>query len=100
MRFLLGITEAGFFPGAILYLSLWFPARQRAMAISVFMAAAPLSTAVGSPISGALMEQPAFFAVAHGQWLFILEVLPAIALGFLALKVLTDRPEQAKWLDA
>jgi ACS family tartrate transporter-like MFS transporter len=98
MRLLLGITEAGFFPGAILYLSLWFPARQRALAIAAFMAAAPLSTAVGSPISGALMELPTILGVANWQWLFILEGLPAIVLGFLTLKVLTDRPDQAQWL--
>ena len=90
MRFLLGVAEAGFFPGTVLYLSLWFPARQRAAAIAVFMAAAPLSTAVGSPISGALMELPPLLGLANWQWLFILEGLPAILLGFLALKVLTD----------
>lgn len=99
MRFLLGVTEAGFFPGTLLYLSLWFPARQRAVAIAAFMAAAPLSTAVGSPISGALMELPRLLGLANWQWLFILEGLPAVLLGFLTLKVLTDRPEQATWLD-
>ncbi len=98
MRFLLGITEAGFFPGTLLYLSLWFPARQRALAIAAFMAAAPLSQAVGSPISGALMELPRSFGLANWQWLFVLEGLPAVLLGFLTLKVLTDRPEQAAWL--
>lgn len=98
LRFLLGVTEAGFFPGTLLYLSLWFPARQRAAAIAAFMAAAPLSTAVGSPISGALMELPAFFGLANWQWLFLLEGLPAVLLGFLTLRVLTDRPEQATWL--
>lgn len=99
LRFLLGITEAGFFPGTLLYLSLWFPARQRALAIAAFMAAAPLSQAVGSPISGALMEMPPVFGLANWQWLFVLEGLPAIALGFLTLRVLTDRPEQAAWLE-
>jgi MFS transporter, ACS family, tartrate transporter len=99
LRFLLGITEAGFFPGTILYLSLWFPARQRAVAIGGFMAAAPLSTAIGSPISGALMELPRFFGLANWQWLFLLEGLPAVLLGVLTLKVLTDRPEQARWLN-
>lgn len=98
MRFLLGITEAGFFPGTLLYLSLWFPARQRALAIATFMAAAPLSTAVGSPISGALMELPRYLGLANWQWLFILEGLPAVILGFLTLRVLTDRPEEAAWL--
>ncbi len=98
LRFLLGITEAGFFPGTLLYLSLWFPARQRALAIAAFMAAAPLSQAIGSPISGALMELPRLLGLANWQWLFILEGLPAILLGFLTLKVLTNRPEQAAWL--
>jgi MFS transporter, ACS family, tartrate transporter len=99
LRFLLGAAEAGFFPGIILYLSLWFPARQRAMAAAAFMAAAPLSTAIGSPISGAIMELPPFAGLSNWQWLYILEALPAIVLGFLVLKVLTDSPEKASWLE-
>ena len=100
LRFLLGLAESGFFPGTILYLSLWFPARERAQAIAVFMAAAPLSTAIGSPISGALMELPKFLGLMNWQWLYIIEALPAIVLGFLTYKVLTDRPEEATWLNA
>ncbi len=100
LRFLLGIAESGFFPGTILYLSLWFPARERAQAIAVFMAAAPLSTAIGSPISGALMELPSFLGLMNWQWLYIIEAVPAILLGLLTYKVLTDRPEGAAWLDA
>jgi MFS transporter, ACS family, tartrate transporter len=100
MRLLLGVAEAGFFPGMLLYISLWFPARQRAVAIAVFMAAAPLSMAIGSPISGALMELPRIWGLANWQWLFILEALPAILLGFLTLRVLADKPEHADWLDA
>lgn len=99
LRFLLGAAEAGFFPGIILYLSLWFPARHRAVAAAAFMAAAPLSTAIGSPISGAIMELPAFAGLSNWQWLYILEALPAIVLGFLVLKVLTDSPEKAHWLE-
>jgi ACS family tartrate transporter-like MFS transporter len=99
MRFLLGVAESGFFPGTLLYLSLWFPARQRAVAFAAFMAAAPLSTALGSPISGALMELPRFAGLDNWQWLYIIEALPAILLGFLTLRVLTDRPEQATWLN-
>ncbi|HEY1947942.1 MAG TPA: MFS transporter [Bryobacteraceae bacterium] len=98
LRFLLGVAEAGFFPGIILYLSLWFPARQRAAAAAAFMAAAPLSTAIGSPISGALMELPTFAGLSNWQWLYLLEGLPAIILGFVVLKALTDRPQQANWL--
>lgn len=100
LRFMLGLAESGFFPGTIFYLSLWFPARERAQAIAVFMAAAPLSTAIGSPISGALMELPRFFGLMNWQWLYIIEALPAIVLGFLTYKVLTDKPAGAKWLDA
>jgi ACS family tartrate transporter-like MFS transporter len=99
LRFLLGLAESGFFPGTLLYLSLWFPARRRAAAIAAFMAAAPLSTAVGSPISGALMELPRFLGLMNWQWLYIIEALPAIVLGFMTLKVLTDRPEEAAWLN-
>jgi MFS transporter, ACS family, tartrate transporter len=100
MRFLLGVAESGFFPGMLLYLSLWFPARQRAVAIAAFMAAAPLSTAIGSPISGALMELPRIAGIQNWQWLYMIEAVPAILLGLLTLKVLTDKPEQASWLDA
>ncbi|MFZ2020420.1 MAG: MFS transporter [Terracidiphilus sp.] len=100
MRLLLGVAESGFFPGMLLYLSLWFPARQRAVAIALFMAAAPLSTAIGSPISGALMELPRVAGLANWQWLYIIEALPAILLGFLTLGVLTDKPEHAAWLES
>jgi ACS family tartrate transporter-like MFS transporter len=99
MRFLLGAAESGFFPGTILYLGMWFPARHKAMAVGAFMAAAPLSTAIGSPISGALMKLPTFAGLMNWQWLYIVEALPAIAFGFLTLRVLTDLPDEAKWLD-
>ena len=95
LRFLLGVAEAGFFPGIILYLSQWFPARQRAVAAAAFMAAAPLSTAIGSPISGAIMQMPALFGLKDWQWLFIIEAIPAVVLGFVVLKALTDSPEKA-----
>lgn len=99
MRFLLGLAEAGFFPGILLYLTLWFPARHRAVAIAAFMAAAPLSTAIGSPISGAIMELPRIAGLSDWQWLFILEALPAILLGFVVMKILADGPEDAPWLE-
>ena len=98
LRFILGVAEAGFFPGIILYLSYWFPARVRAVAAAAFMAAAPLSTAIGSPISGALMQLPPFAGLNNWQWLYIIEAIPAILLGFAVLKVLTDKPAQATWL--
>ncbi|MFM0290763.1 MFS transporter [Paraburkholderia megapolitana] len=98
LRFLLGVAEAGFFPGIILYLSQWFPARQRAMAAAAFMAAAPLSTAIGSPISGALMQMSAFGGLHNWQWLFIIEAIPAVILGIAVLRLLTDSPDKARWL--
>jgi ACS family tartrate transporter-like MFS transporter len=98
LRFLLGVADAGFFPGIILYLSYWFPARQRAAVTALFMAAAPLSTVLGSPISGALLEMDGMLGFKGWQWLFALEALPAVFLGFVVLGFLTDRPEKAKWL--
>ncbi len=98
LRFLLGVAEAGFFPGIILYLSLWFPTRQRAVAAAWFMAAAPISVALGSPLSGAIMQLPSMFGLSDWQMLYIIEAAPAVVLGFVVLKYLTDRPEQAHWL--
>ncbi len=98
LRFLLGAAEAGFFPGIILYLSYWFPARQRATATSLFMAAAPLSTVLGSPLSSALLGLDGMLGFKGWQWLFLIEAVPAVILGFVVLGYMTDRPEQAKWL--
>jgi MFS transporter, ACS family, tartrate transporter len=98
LRFLLGAAEAGFFPGIILYLSYWFPARKRAAVTALFMAAAPLSTALGSPISGALLEMHGLLGLAGWQWMFLIEALPALVLGVVVLFYMTDRPEKAKWL--
>src|SRR5438552_12176774 len=98
LRFLLGVAEAGFFPGIILYLSYWFPARQRAAATAMFMAAAPLSTVLGSPVSGALLEMHGILGLSGWQWMFIVEAAPAIVLGVVVLFYMTDRPEKAKWL--
>ena len=98
LRFLLGAAEAGFFPGIILYLSYWFPARKRAAVTALFMAAAPLSTALGSPISGALLEMRGLLGLAGWQWMVLIEALPALVLGVVVLFYMTDRPEKAKWL--
>ncbi|MBB3399539.1 MULTISPECIES: MFS transporter [unclassified Rhizobium] len=98
LRFLLGVAEAGFFPGIILYLSYWFPARRRAAVTAMFMAAAPLATAIGSPISGVLLEMHGIWGLAGWQWMFVIEAIPALVLGVVVLFVLTDRPEKAKWL--
>jgi MFS transporter, ACS family, tartrate transporter len=98
LRFLLGAAEAGFFPGIILYLSYWFPARRRAAVTAVFLAAAPLSTALGSPVSAALLELDGIGGLAGWQWMFLAEAVPAVLLGIVVLFFLTDRPEQAAWL--
>ncbi|MGH8447191.1 MAG: MFS transporter, partial [Solimonas sp.] len=100
MRFLLGAAEAGFFPGIILYLSQWFPVRQRAVAAAWFMAAAPISTALGSPLSGWIMQMPPVFGLADWQWLYLIEAAPAVLLGFVVLVYLTDAPAKARWLSA
>ena len=99
MRFLLGAAEAGFFPGIILYLSYWFPARNRAGVTSFFMAAAPISTALGSPISAGLLEMNGILGLAGWQWLFIMEAIPALVLGVVVFFYMTDCPEQASWLE-
>ncbi|MGH7224110.1 MAG: MFS transporter, partial [Gemmataceae bacterium] len=99
LRFLLGLAEAGFFPGIILYLSYWFPARERARAVSRFMTGSAVTGIVGNPISGAILNHLGGTAGLKGwQWLFLLEGLPTVLLGVLALFYLTDRPEQASWL--
>ena len=98
MRFLLGVAEAGFFPGIILYLTYWFPARERARIVALFMAAVPLATMVGGPVSGALLEMHGLLGLKGWHWLFIVEGLPAVILGLIALKFLDDRPEHARWL--
>src|SRR4051812_22138353 len=99
VRFLLGVAEAGFFPGMILYLSFWFPARERAKAVGFFMSAIAISYAIGAPISGAIMS--VFGGVAglsDWQWLFLIEALPAVLAGFFVLFYLDDGPEDATWL--
>jgi ACS family tartrate transporter-like MFS transporter len=98
LRFLLGAAEAGFFPGVILYLRNWFPARARARTVARFMTAAPLSGVVGGPISGALLDLQGQGGLAGWQWMFVIEGLPAILLGFVVLSYLNDRPAEARWL--
>jgi len=99
LRFLLGAAEAGFFPGIILYLSYWFPARHRAGVTALFMAAAPISIALGSPVSGALLTLDGALGLHGWQWLFLFEAAPALLLGGAVLVYMTDRPEHARWLD-
>jgi MFS transporter, ACS family, tartrate transporter len=97
LRFLLGLAEAGFFPGIIFYLTLWFPSVYRARVVSLFMLAIPFSSIVGGPISGALLN--IYGAGLDGwQWLFILEGVPSILMAFVVIFYLTDRPAIATWL--
>lgn len=98
MRFVLGVAEAGFFPGIIFYLTRWFPAHVRAHTIAQFMTAVLVAGIVGGPISGALLSLNGVAGLAGWQWLFLLEGLPAIALGLFVLAFLTERPEDATWL--
>lgn len=99
LRFLLGVAEAGFLPGIIYYLGNWFPAEERARALSWFMLAIPLSTVVGGPLAGLLLELDGLYGLQGWQWLFLLEGLPAVLLGVVVLRYLTDKPEQAEWLE-
>ncbi len=98
MRFILGASEAGFFPGVILYLTYWFPSNERARTIALFATGGVMAGIIGSPLSGKILELHGFLGVAGWKWLFVLEALPAIAMGFVVLLVLPNRPQQAKWL--
>jgi ACS family tartrate transporter-like MFS transporter len=99
-RALLGIAEAGFFPGMVLYLTYWIPATDRARTGALFMMAAPVAVIVGAPISQALLKLDGVLGLRGWQWLFLVEGFPAVVLGLLALRILTDRPEVATWLPA
>jgi ACS family tartrate transporter-like MFS transporter len=99
MRFLLGAAEAGFFPGVILYITYWFPAEYRARIIGWFTVAIPVSSFLGSPISATLLvATDGWMGLRGWQWMFILEALPAVVLGFICLVVLSDGPSDATWL--
>jgi MFS family permease len=101
LRFLLGVAEAGFFPGVIFYLTRWTPMERRARLIALFMSSIAISGVLGGPISGVIMHQMGGVGGLLGwQWLFILEGLPSIAVGLLAFAVLAESPADAKWLTA
>ena len=97
LRFLLGMAEAGFFPGVIVYLTHWFPARDRAKAIAGFMIGIPIASMVGSPLAGLILRVH-WLGLNGWRWLFILEGVPAILLGTATYFYLTDRPQEARWL--
>jgi MFS family permease len=98
LRFLLGLAEAGFFPGIIFYLCRWFPSARRATATSQFMIAIPLSAALGGPLGGFLLQFSGTGHLSGWQWLFLIEGLPSVVLGFAALRYLDDGPADAQWL--
>ena len=101
MRFVLGLAEAGFYPGVILYLTYWFPAHRRAKIVAVFMSAIPVAGIFGNPLSGWIMD--AFHATTgmHGwQWMFILEAVPAVAVGIAVIFWLDNSIDQANWLNS
>jgi ACS family tartrate transporter-like MFS transporter len=98
LRFLLGVAEAGFFPGIIFYLSTWYPAVYRGRVISTLFLAVPISNAVASVVSGAILEMDGLLGIKGWQWVFILEALPAVLLAGGVMKWLTDRPSAASWL--
>ena len=98
VRFLLGVAEAGFFPGIILYLTWWFPSYYRSRIVGVFMAAIPISNIVGSLLSGALLGLDGWLGLAGWQWLFIIEAVPAVVLGIVFWIYMTDWTSQAHWL--
>jgi MFS family permease len=98
MRFLLGVAEAGFFPGVAFYLAFWFPPQYRARILAGFLVAIPFSTVVGAPLSGLLLELDGTWGLAGWKWLLILEGLPAVIFGFVVAYALADRPETASWL--
>ncbi|HUA87911.1 MAG TPA: MFS transporter [Steroidobacteraceae bacterium] len=100
LRFLLGIAEAGFFPGIIYYLTYWVPSAARARLVGTFMTAIPISTAVAGPLSGLILGLDGVLGIAGWQWLFLTETLPSLLLGFLTLRHLPDTPAQARWLSA
>src|SRR5262249_22013861 len=98
-RFLLGLGEAGFFPGVIVYLGHWFRYRDRAKAVAMFMTAIPISYIFGSPLSGLILGVN-WLGLSGWRWVFILEGVPAVFMGVVTLFYLTDKPDQAKWLSA
>ncbi len=103
VRFLLGLAEAGFYPGVIVYLTHWFPSRDRTKTLAWFFIGTPLAGIIGPPISGPIMAigtqgNPPFLGMVGWQWVFIFWGIPAVILGILVLVYLTDRPAQARWL--
>lgn len=100
LRFVLGVAEAGFFPGIILYFTYWFPQREQARAVALFMAANPIGNLIGAPLSGFILDHAHWTGISSWRWLLILEGIPAIAGGVLTYLLLPNGPQEAKFLDA
>ena len=100
VRFLLGVAEAGFFPGLILYFTYWFPSHHHARIVSSFLIGLPVAVAVGAPISTSLLALDGLFGLRGWQVMYIAEAIPTVVIGVITFFVLTDRPEQAKFLTA
>jgi MFS transporter, ACS family, tartrate transporter len=98
VRLLLGIMEAGFFPGVTFFLAAWFPAQYRTRMLAWFLVGIPLSSLVGAPVCGLLLQMDGIWGLAGWQWLFLLVSLPCVPLGFITLRLLADRPQTASWL--
>src|SRR6202047_4288750 len=98
IRLILGIAEAGFFPGVTFFLAAWFPAQYRTRMLAWFLVGIPASSLIGGPVCGALLQMDGIGGLAGWQWLFLLVSLPCIPLGFLTLRLLADRPDGAAWL--
>jgi ACS family tartrate transporter-like MFS transporter len=97
-RVLLGVAEAGFFPGIVLFFTYWFPASERARTGALFMTASPVAVIVGAPLSTWILRLDGIAGLRGWQWLFLIEGLPAVVLGLVVLALVTDRPEDARWL--
>ena len=100
LRFLLGVAEAGFFPGMILYLTYWFPANERARAVALFMTANAVAGIVGGPLAGALLTMDGLGGLGGWQWLFLFEGIPSVLIGIIVFAYLPDGPQDARWLTA
>ena len=98
LRFALGVAEAGFFPGAILFLSLWVPAQHRSKILALFYLAQPLTTVIGAPLAGALISADGVFGLEGWRFMYLAVAIPAILIGVVAWFYLPDRPKDAKWL--
>ena len=100
LRFLLGVAEAGYFPGMVLYLTYWFPQRERARALALLAMATPITTILGAPISGFILDHTHWLGISSWRWLLILQGAPAIILGALTYVLLPSRPQEARFLTA